>query len=485
MHDKMLRTLAADVRTLTSIARNPRFATVQSSDIRVFESICGQNYVKIAEIDNYATDWTKAFKGNPACVLLPSTTDEVSAILAHCAQRNIAVVPQAGNTGLVGGAVPVYDEVVVSMKRINKHIEFDEKTGTLICDAGFILEELDNHLAPHGYMMPYSLGAKGSCMIGGNVATNAGGIQLLRYGSLHAHLLGLTVVLPTDDGKVMELGSTLRKDNTSLHVPHLFLGSEGQIGLITRVVMNTVPKPSSVLSAMIGVDKFESCCCILRIARRHLSEILSSFEFLDREAMVLLEETLNLKQVLHSNPRFTILVETSGSNKEHDADKMERFLDECFNSGLTVDGVQAQSVAESSAMWRLRESAPLAVAAGGFFYKYDVSLPLNHFYELTEVIRVRCLKHTKHIVTYGHLGDGNSHLNVIAKEYTQDLHDTLHPFLYEWVAAHGGSISAEHGIGQLKLPYSTFGKSPAERDLVRRIKTVFDPKGILNPYKTF
>ncbi|EPB66357.1 FAD linked oxidase protein [Ancylostoma ceylanicum] len=264
----------------------------------------------------------------------------------------------------------------------------------LNCDAGFILEELDNKLAPHGYMMPLDLGAKGSCMIGGNVATSAGGIRLLRYGSLHAHLLGLTVyaieVLPTEQGTILKLGSTHKKDNTSLHTPHLFLGSEGQLGVITRVAIGAVPKPASVQSAMLGVDTFESCCAVLRMARRHLSEILSSFEFLDREVMVVLDEALGLKPVLKTNPRFTLL---------------------------------AQSVAESAAMWRLRESAPLAVAADGFVFKNDVSLPLKHFYGLTEEVRARCSSMSKRIVTYGHLGDGNSHLNIVAKEYSKEVHD--------------------------------------------------------------
>ncbi|KAK6047213.1 FAD linked oxidase protein [Cooperia oncophora] len=209
--------------------------------------------------------------------------------------------------------------------------------------------------------------------------------------------------------------------------------------------MSTVPKPVSVQSAMLGVDTFDGCCSVLRLAKRHLSEILSSFEFLDCETMTLLDERLGLKPVLQSNPRFTILVETSGSSAAHDSEKMEKFLSHCISSGLASDGVQAQSMEESSAMWRLRESAPLAVAADGFVYKNDVTLPLKNFYRLTEVstsreilfvslwignvevtfqeIRARCSSLAKHIVTYGHLGDGNSHLNITAKEPNQELYD--------------------------------------------------------------
>ncbi|ETN76356.1 FAD linked oxidase protein [Necator americanus] len=424
----LLKSLRFGAMGLATMARDTRFATVQDADIRKFESICGRDHVRTTEIDGYKMDWTKAFKGDPACVLLPASSEEVSAILAHCSRRKIAVVPQAGNTGLVGGSVPLYDEIVLSVKRINNHFEFDEKTGVLSCDAGFILEELDNKLASYGFMMPLDLGAKGSCMIGGNVATCAGGIRLLRYGNFHAHLLGLTVV---------------------------------------------------------GVETFESCCDVLRMARCHLSEILSSFEFMDREIMTVLDESLGLKPVLKTNPRFTLLVETSGSNEAHDKEKMERFLAHCIDDGLISDGVQALSASESSAMWRLRESAPMAVASDGFVFKNDVSLPLKHFYQLTEQVRLRCSDMTKHIVTYGHMGDGNSHLNITAEEFSKELYDRLYPFIYEWVSVHGGSISAEHGIGQLKLPYSGLGKSLAEREIVRRIKSLFDPNGILNPYKSF
>ncbi|KAK6732169.1 hypothetical protein RB195_016507 [Necator americanus] len=481
----LLKSLRFGAMGLATMAMDTRFATVQDADIRKFESICGRDHVRTTEIDGYKMDWTKAFKGDPACVLLPASSEEVSAILAHCSRRKIAVVPQAGNTGLVGGSVPLYDEIVLSVKRINNHFEFDEKTGVLSCDAGFILEELDNKLASYGFMMPLDLGAKGSCMIGGNVATCAGGIRLLRYGNLHAHLLGLTVVLPDDRGTILTVGSTHKKDNTSLHTPHLFLGSEGRLGVITRIAMSAVPKPTSVQSAMIGVETFESCCDVLRMARCHLSEILSSFEFMDREIMTVLDESLGLKPVLKTNPRFTLLVETSGSNEAHDKEKMERFLAHCIDDGLISDGVQALSASESSAMWRLRESAPMAVASDGFVFKNDVSLPLKHFYQLTEQVRLRCSDMTKHIVTYGHMGDGNSHLNITAEEFSKELYDRLYPFIYEWVSVHGGSISAEHGIGQLKLPYSGLGKSLAEREIVRRIKSLFDPNGILNPYKSF
>lgn len=249
--------------------RKKSFAKVLQSDLLAFENFLGKDGVSKDEISKYTTDWTGQFKGifheflvliffsgAGSVVLFPKTTEEVSAILAYCSKNKIAVVPQGGNTGLVGGSVPVHDEVVLSLSKINKNFSFDDTMGILQCDAGFILETLDNKLSQLGYMMPFDLGAKGSCQIGGNIATCAGGIRLLRYGSLHAHLLGLTVVLPDEHGTVLDLGSNIRKDNTSLHTPHLFLGSEGQLGIVTSVTITTVPRPKSVQSAMLGESDF-------------------------------------------------------------------------------------------------------------------------------------------------------------------------------------------------------------------------------------
>ncbi|CAJ0564874.1 unnamed protein product, partial [Mesorhabditis spiculigera] len=414
----------------------------------------------------------------------PLLPKKVSAILRHCHDRRIAVVPQAGNTGLVGASIPVHDEVVLSVRKMDKHFEFDDHTGVLSCDAGHILEELENKLAKWNYMMPFDLGAKGSCLIGGNLATCAGGIRLLRYGSLHAHGLGLTVVCPDSKGSILELGSGLRKDNTSLHSHHLFLGSEGQLGVITCVRMTCVTRPLSVQSAMIGANTFDDCRKILRIAKEKLGEILSSFEMMDRGTMGVLKDNLEFDNVLRSDPPFNLLIETSGSNEAHDREKVDSFLEHCLSQGLAMDGVQAQSHEEARLMWRLRESATIALTMDGQVFKHDVSLPLDHFYRLTEEVQKRVGDVAKRVVTYGHMGDGNSHLNLTStKEKAEELYQVLYPFVYEWVVKHGGSISAEHGIGQLKRPYASFGKPPGERELVKALKAVFDPRSILNPYK--
>jgi FAD/FMN-containing dehydrogenase len=238
----------------------------------------------------------------------------------------LAVVPQAANTGLVGGSVPVFDEIVLSTKKINKHfklyagagkefirtISIKWISGIVECDAGMVLHEIDEKLEPHNYMMPIDLGARGSCCIGGNIATNAGGIRLIRYGSLHANVLALQVVIPDEHGSILNFGSNLRKDNSDLKTYQLFIGSEGQLGVITRASVLVVPKPMSVQLTFLGTDSFEKCVTILRMAKQFLGEILSSFEFMDRESLRAIKENVGMGSVLQSDPAFNLLIESSG-----------------------------------------------------------------------------------------------------------------------------------------------------------------------------
>ncbi|VDM28890.1 unnamed protein product [Toxocara canis] len=262
------------VRSVASVAAPPRanYAVLQDCDMSFFEKLLGAKKVRTDDLDPFNKDFLNAYKGtvrslqtypeaacgeegvggSSKCVLLPGSADEVSAILRHCYSRNLAVVPQSGNTGLVGGSVPVHDEIVLSLKKLNKNFTFDPHAGVVQCDAGWILEELYNRLAPEGYIMPWDLGSRGSCLIGGNISTAVGGVRRLRFGSLHNHVLGLQVVLPDERGTVVNFGSNVRKDNTNLHMHHLFIGGEGQLGVVTSVTVCAVPKPSSVQVAMLG-----------------------------------------------------------------------------------------------------------------------------------------------------------------------------------------------------------------------------------------
>ncbi|GMR36952.1 hypothetical protein PMAYCL1PPCAC_07147 [Pristionchus mayeri] len=468
------------IRSATTSLTRGNFAKISSSDLSFFERTVGSSYVKTKDIDNYTCDWTKQMKGSSKCVLIPSSTEETSTILKYCAEKRIAVVVQAGNTGLVGGATPLFDEIILSTSRINNNFHLEESSGVLTLDAGIILADADYLLAEKGFMMPLDLGAKGSCQIGGCIAAGAGGIRLLRYGSLHSHLLGCTLV----DGKgtIIKLGGSLRKDNTSLHTAHLTIGSEGQLGVITSVTMGVVPRPISILCAMLAVSSYSHCLRLLSLARSKLGEILSSFELIDGETMKCVERHLPIKNIFNEPHDFYLLIETHGSNGDHDGEKLNEFVEEALGAELAEDGVAAHSENERTHMWRLREESPIAAAKDGYIYKFDVSLPLEHFYRLTEETRKK-LGTRARVYCYGHLGDGNSHLNVTTDGEDEELKKELSPFVYNWVVSHGGSISAEHGIGQLKRDYRSLGKSEEEISLIRSLKGVFDPHRILCPYK--
>lgn len=394
----------------------------------------------------------------------------------------MAVVPQGGNTGLVGGSVPVFDEVIINTRRMNNIISFDEVSGALVCEAGCILENLISFLDKQGFIMPLDLGAKGSCQIGGNVSTNAGGLRLVRYGSLHGTVLGLEVVLA--NGDVIDMLGTLRKDNTGYDLKHLFIGSEGSLGIITKVSILTPPKLSSVNIAFLACEDYISCQKLLFQAKRRLGEILSAFEFLDAQAMnLVLDHLESVRNPLPSSIyNFYILIETTGSNESNDKEKLEAFLVDAMESGLVCDGAIAQDFNQSSSFWHIREGIPEALQKAGAVYKYDLSIPVEKLYDLVQETRIR-LGGKANVVGYGHLGDGNLHLNVSAPQYDKDILAEIEPFVYEWTSKHNGSISAEHGLGLMKAEKIYYSKSTATVQMMASIKKLLDPKGILNPYK--
>uniref|UniRef100_A0A915C694 D-2-hydroxyglutarate dehydrogenase, mitochondrial n=1 Tax=Parascaris univalens TaxID=6257 RepID=A0A915C694_PARUN len=455
---------------------------IEDNDLSVFEKILGKNNVLTEDLDPYNTDFLHIYKGSSKCVLFPTSSEEVSAILRHCYSRNLAVVPQSGNTGLVGGSVPVYDEIVLSLKKLNKNFEFDPHAGVMKCEAGWILEELYNRLAPEGYIIPWDLGSRGSCLIGGNISTGVGGVRRLRFGSLHNHVIGLQVVLADEHGTVVNFGSNVRKDNTNLHIHHLFIGGEGQLGVVTGVTVCVVPKAVSVQVAMLGVNTYSECREVLRLAKQYLGEVLSAFELMDSEAMRCLLENEKLHNVLTSNPPFNLLIEVMGSDEGHDKEKMENFLNAALAKGLAVDGVLAASAQEAAYMWKLRKTLPLAPLHDGYVYKHDISLPMEHFYALSGLVRERLKGLAARVITFGHMADGDSHFNVSAKQYSPEITARLYPFVCEWTVEHGGSISAEHGVGQERRPYAKLGKGYEVR-MASMLKRQFDPRHILSPYK--
>mmetsp|Transcript_10258 Transcript_10258/g.20101 ORF Transcript_10258/g.20101 Transcript_10258/m.20101 type:complete len:518 (+) Transcript_10258:182-1735(+) len=440
-------------------------------------------------VDSHRVDWLGQFRGpeldgdrTPRFVLRPDSTEQVSQILKFCSQNKIAVVPQGGNTGLVGGSVPSRgDEVVLSLARMNKVLNFDDVSGVLCCQAGCILDDLETHVSKSGFVMPLDLGASGSCMIGGNLATNAGGIHLIRYGSLRSNVLGLEVVLP--DGTVLDMMNTLRKDNTGYDLKQLFVGSEGTLGVITAAALITPPKPASSQVALLALNSFEEVLETLQKARSCLGEVINAAEFWDSKSMDLVFEVL--PDVVGPRPieagyPFYMLVEAAGSNSEHDMAKMENFLDGYEAGVLAMDESQAQ------ALWKIRENCPVALRhKDGYNFKYDVSVPIPLFNELTTAVRERLATVSKEVevVQYGHIGDGNVHLNVWAPAFDQKIKDSLEDELYKYLAAHRGSISAEHGIGILKASKMHISNSEPTLKAMRQVKNLFDPMHIMNPGK--
>ncbi|KAI9139934.1 actin interacting protein 2 [Paraphysoderma sedebokerense] len=481
------------------LRRDPRFKKLTSEDVAYFKSVLPSSSIlslsesgtSATDLDPYNTDWMRKYRGQSTLILRPTSTTQVSSILKYCNEHSIAVVPQGGNTGLVGGSVPVFDEVVISLDKMNKVRGWDDVSGIVVCDAGIVLEVLDNYVRERGHIVPLDLGAKGSCQIGGNVATNAGGLRLLRYGSLHGTVLGLEVVLP--DGTVLDNLSMLRKDNTGYDIKQLFIGSEGTLGVITGVSIVTPQAPKAVNVAMLGVNSFEEVQKVFSRAKADLGEILSAFEFWDSHAFGLVNEHLPwLRNPLSDIYPFQVLIETSGSKKDHDDEKLNGFLEEMMGEEVVVDGAVAQDNAQIASMWSIRESIPEACSKAGSVYKYDISIPVPQLYNLVQDTRNRLENagvlgdgegKVSSVIGYGHLGDGNLHLNIAAGGYTKEVTDLIEPFVYEWAAKQNGSISAEHGLGLMKAQHLHYSKSSSMITAMQKIKELFDPKGIMNPYK--
>eukprot|EP01121_Diplochlamys_sp_Union-15-3_P016426 TRINITY_DN5576_c0_g1_i1.p1 TRINITY_DN5576_c0_g1~~TRINITY_DN5576_c0_g1_i1.p1 ORF type:complete len:492 (-),score=89.37 TRINITY_DN5576_c0_g1_i1:7-1482(-) len=464
--------------------RDSKFSKLTQEHIDRFKKIVGTSGIVTDrhELTQFNTDWMGKYKGNSSLALKPITTQQVSEILSYCNSQRLAVVPQGGNTGLVGGSVPVFDEIVLSMQRMNKIISFDKISGVLVCQSGVILQNIEQYLSEQQYTVPLDLGAKGSCHIGGNVSTNAGGIRFLRYGSLHGSVLGLEAVLP--DGRIMENLNTLKKDNTGYDMKHLFIGSEGTLGVITAVAIACPAKPKSVNVTVVGCNSFKNTQKVLLLARQNLGEILSAFEFFDAKVLeLLLEKDPNARDPLGAKCPFYILIETHGSNNTHDKEKINNFLEMILNEGIVEDGTIAQDDTQVKSLWYLRENFTEAIKRTGYTYKYDVSLPSDYFYDLVDQMKDRLDPSEATVVGYGHMGDGNLHLNVITKEKSDAILNKIEPFVYEYCAKHRGSISAEHGIGFMKANELHFSKSKVMIDMMRTLKKSFDPNGILNPYK--
>ena len=429
-----------------------------------------------ADMKPYLTDWRRQYSGPAECVVRPASTAEVSKVVALCAREGVAVVPQGGNTGLVGGSVPTgaRRELLLSLGRMNRIRSLDLLNDTATVEAGCILAAIQGAAAEAGRLFPLSLAAEGSCQIGGNLSTNAGGVNVLRYGTAREQVLGLEVVLP--DGRVWDGLRGLRKDNTGYDLKQLFLGAEGTLGVITAAVLRLYPKPTASATAWIALASPAQAVELLATLRGRIGERISAFELVSRNCLeAVLAHVPDTRDPLGDAHPWTVLAEfgDSGTNE----DLLERLAE-------ALDGheaVLAQSVEQARALWRLRESIPEAQFSN---VKHDISVPVSKIPEFIAHCdaALRSAWREAEIYCFGHVGDGNLHYNIGPASLLAQR-DAVNRIVYDAVARLGGSISAEHGLGQLKRDAIRSQKSALEMELMRAVKSALDPKGLMNPGK--
>lgn len=449
-----------------------------------------RNVLTEGDLSAWEVDWRKRYRGKALAVVRPGSAEEVAAVVKACAARGVALVPQGGNTGLVGGSVPDASgsQVVLSLSRMNRVREVDAANSTMTVDAGCILQSVQEAADAQGFLFPLSLAAEGSCTIGGNLACNAGGTQVLRYGNARDLCLGLEVV--TAQGEVWNGLSGLRKDNTGYDLRDLFIGSEGTLGVITGATLKLYPRPAAVMTALAAVPSLAAAVALLQRAQARLGAGLTGFEVMGELALGLVRK--HFPQLPKPIPpaAWTVLLEQSDTEGEaHARSLFESLLESAFEDEVVSDAAIAESLEQSHAMWHLRESIPLAQAEEGLNIKHDIALPVSRipaFVDSTDAALEAAFPGVR-LVNFGHLGDGNLHYNVQAPEgvagadFLRDSEGVVNAIVYDAVVAHGGSISAEHGIGALKKDELVQRKSPVALGLMRAIKASLDPKGILNP----
>jgi FAD/FMN-containing dehydrogenase len=441
----------------------------------------------------FLTDWRHRYTGAACAVLRPGTAQEVAAIVKLANAHKVALVPQGGNTGLAGGATPdvTGKQAIVSLARLNRIRALDPHNNTITVEAGVVLAQLQHQAREAGRLFPLSLAAEGSCTIGGNLSTNAGGTAVLRYGNTRELCLGLEVVTP--QGDMWDGLRGLRKDNTGYDLRDLYIGAEGTLGIITAAVMKLHPLPAARVTALAALASPHAALDLLALAQRYAGPLLTGFELMSDFCLRLVGRHFPQMRYPFEQPHAQIvLVELSDNeSEEHARTLFEQMMEQALGSGLVEDAVVAENLAQSRAFWDLREHIPLAQAEEGLNIKHDIAVPISRvaaFIEETDAAIAADVPGAR-MVTFGHLGDGNLHYNVQAPEgvdaraFLAQYQAPLNRIVYDSVARHGGTFSAEHGLGQLKVDEVTHYKSPIEIALMRTIKAALDPLGLMNPGK--
>ncbi len=443
-----------------------------------------------ADCAAHEVDWRKRYFGRALAVVRPASTAEVAAVVAACGGHGAALVAQGGNTGLVGASVPDESgsQVVLSTARLNRIRSVDRANLTMVVEAGCVLQRVQEEAAANGLLFALSLAAEGSCTIGGNLATNAGGTQVVRYGNARELCLGIEAV--TADGRIWDGLSGLRKDNTGYDLRDLIIGSEGTLAIITAATLRLHPRPRATMTAKATLPTLAAAIELLGRAHDRLGPALTGFEVMNDASLALVRKHFaQLRQAVAPAP-WTALIEHSDCESEaHAAAALEALLGDALERGLVADVAVATSVEQANAMWHVRETIPLAQVAEGSNIKHDIALPVSaiaEFVAVTDADLERRFPGVR-VIDFGHLGDGNLHYNVQAPPdadataFAERHEAAITRLVYDAVSARGGSISAEHGIGALKRDELALRKSPVALDMMRAIKAALDPAGVLNP----
>ena len=447
------------------------------------------------DLSAWETDWRKRSAGRALAVVRPATTQEVADVVRLCAAHQqalgISLVPQGGNTGLVIGSIPddSGQQIVLSLKRMNQVLAIDPANLTITMQAGCVLQDLQDAADAAGFLFPLSLAAEGSCTIGGNLGTNAGGTQVVRFGNTRDLCLGLEVV--NAQGEIWAGLSGLRKDNTGYDLTDLFIGAEGTLGVITAATMKLYPKAAAQLTAWAAVPTLGAAVELLGLAHQHLGAGLTGFEVMGQFALSLVAHHMPQQKVpLYTQTPWCVLLENSDHESEtHARAQFERLLETALDKGFVTDAVVAENLSQAKALWHIRESIPLAQPMEGPNIKHDVSIAVSkipEFVKTTDALLAQAFPGVR-FVNFGHLGDGNLHYNVQAPEgvdqvaFLREREDAVNTVVFDSVQVFGGSISAEHGVGSMKVDKLLKHKSPVALSMMRAIKLALDPTNLMNP----
>jgi FAD/FMN-containing dehydrogenase len=474
---------------------NRSTATVPAGVIEKIRQIVGAQgmLTAAADLEPYIVDWRGVYRGAAAAVVRPADTAQVAAVMKLCADTGTPLVPQGGNTGMCGASVPNAGggEIVMTLARMNKIIDVDPLNNTLTAEAGCVLANIQQAAADAGRLFPLSLGAEGSCQIGGNLSTNAGGVNVLRYGNTRDLVLGLEVVLP--DGRIWNGLRGLRKDNTGYDLKHLFIGAEGTLGIITAATLKLFPRPAANATAWMAVRDPEAALQLLALMRRHCNDRITAFELISRHSLELVwRHVPGTRDPMAAPSPWYVLTELADAGDEQAlrAD-LERALESALTEELVVDAVIAENRTQAQALWHMRESIPEGARQEPVMvYRHDIAVAVGRIPEFIREAQAALEKRFPgvRLICFGHLGDGNLHYNAYLPDRlrtdaaARDAHDVT-ATVYDIVQQYGGSFSAEHGIGLSKVAELAHYKSPVELDLMRTVKRALDPQGLLNPGK--